>query len=453
MYVCSIPHAHYSTIFYDGPITVLTQSMLHSLQVYLLQVQTRALCLSEPDPPYNCMYLTRVAFQVFCSSSNHSFVVFCVPTFETVISVLAFALLLPAKPPPSSSPKNRKNIYTTPFPLPNSDLHLEHTFSLPSYQPDNIMAAADAANVRTVAVQLRTLSADEDNQPIIAREEGCMHALCGFIVGEDVEVASIAVAAIKNLASHPDNFDVLRSEEGLLDGLKDLILADEADRSLREDIFHVIEELTNEINDYELDELEELERKAGLKQEQQTGGFDNDPNLLADPVTCRLHVPGISDEMICARVEQLIIRERGVISISFEIGAETAVIFTRLPPDQLAAFLARMTGSKVEILPDDVESEEEESEGESQYMGTNVAGDVSNKENGNNQPGYLDETGQRLRDVARHNAKKKHTITQGASSLHELLKAEREDESRKKARANRLMDSFGHGVRTGWGFF
>lgn len=34
------------------------------------------------------------------------------------------------------------------------------------------MAVADAASVRTVAVQLRSLSADEENQPIIARDEG-----------------------------------------------------------------------------------------------------------------------------------------------------------------------------------------------------------------------------------------------------------------------------------------
>lgn len=38
--------------------------------------------------------------------------------------------------------------------------------------PQPVMAVADAASLRTVAVQLRSLSADEENQPIIAREEG-----------------------------------------------------------------------------------------------------------------------------------------------------------------------------------------------------------------------------------------------------------------------------------------
>jgi len=37
------------------------------------------------------------------------------------------------------------------------------------------MSVADAASLHTVAVQLKQLSADEENQPIIAREEGYVH--------------------------------------------------------------------------------------------------------------------------------------------------------------------------------------------------------------------------------------------------------------------------------------
>lgn len=325
------------------------------------------------------------------------------------------------------------------------------------------MAVADAASVRTVVVQLRALSADEENQPIIAREEGCMRALCGFIIGEDVEVASIAVAAIKNLASHPDNYQVLRSEEGLLEGLRDLILAEDVEHELRREIFDVLEELTDENNDQELDELEEIETSAGLKAKIQ---YCEDPDLLSEPVTTRLHIPGISEEMLCTRAEQLIIRKRGVISVGFEIGAEIAVVYTRFPADQLASFLSTMTGSKVEILVEEEDNEdeveeEEDAEEEEDKLGnrndpTKYETDTTNsigKENSKITPGYLDKSGERLRDVARRNAKKKHTITQGASSLHERLKAQREEDTKRKARANRLMDSIGRGMRTGWGMW
>lgn len=304
------------------------------------------------------------------------------------------------------------------------------------------MAVADAASVRTVAVQLRSLSADEDNQPIIAREEGCMSALSGFVVGDDIEVAAIAVAALKNLASHPDNYKILRLEDALIDGLKDLLISEEADRSLRQDIFHILEEVTDENNDDEMDELDDLENAAGLKQKHVHSGLDDDPNLLKEAITARLHVPGISDDVFCVRVEQLVIRKRGVISVAFEMGAEVAVVYTRLPADQLASFIGTMTGTKVDLLPEEADESDEE-----EYVESAI------KENGNSQRGYLDHTGQQLRDAARTNAKKKHTITQGASSLHERLKAQREEESRRKARANRLMDSIGRGMRSGWGMW
>lgn len=317
-----------------------------------------------------------------------------------------------------------------------------------------------AKSVRTVAEQLRTLSADEENQPIIAREEGCMRALVGFLDDDDLDIASIAVTALRNLASHPDNYRALRTEEGLVEALKELIVAPGADKALRKDVFHVLEEVTDEDNDDELDELDELERRAGLKMDTATQYSISsspttldDPNLLPDPVTVRVHVPGISDDIVCARVEQLIIQKRGVVSVAFEVGAEIAVVYSRFPVEQLASFLTTMTGSHVEILPDladEQEDDEEDDEQQQQQQHRNNVGEMTDTSKGT-QSGYLDTSGQRLKDVAKR-GKKKHTISQGASSLHERLKAQREEESRKKARANRLMD-LGRGVRSGWGFF
>lgn len=310
------------------------------------------------------------------------------------------------------------------------------------------MALADAASLRTVAVHLRSLSADNDNQPIIAREDGCMRALTSFVSGDDIEVATIAVAALKNLASHPDNFDALRSEEEMLEGLKDLLMVEGASRQLKQDVFDIIEELTDENDDDELDELDELEKAAGLK-EKPLVAFEDDAGLLPEPITARLHIPGISDEVTCVRVEQLIIRRRGVISVVFEIGAEIAVVYTRVDAEELATFLRTMTGTAIEVLPD-APSDDEEPEAKSEELDADATAD---KENGGGQPGYLDQTGQRFRDVAKKNAKKKNTISQGASSLTERLRAQREEENRKKARANRLMNSIGRGMNSGWGLW
>lgn len=318
-----------------------------------------------------------------------------------------------------------------------------HFYTAPNYliavrvPLSSSMSAGDSGNLRTVAIQLRQLSSDEENQPIIAREDGCLHALTGFVTGDDVEVASIAVTTVKNLASHADNFRVLRQEHELMDGLKDLLLSDDIGDTLRRDIFSIIEELTDDLNDYEMDELDELERKSGLAKAK-PHPLD-DPSFLQQPIAARLHIPGLSDELMRVRVEQLLIRESGVISVAFEIGAELAVLFTRAQPETLADFVAKMTGTTVEVLPPQKdEDEEDEKENEADALP--------------GKPGYLDETGQRIKDVAKKNKKKK-TVTQGASSLSDRLKKQREEETKKKARANRLLGSIGRGFNSGWGLW
>lgn len=329
------------------------------------------------------------------------------------------------------------------------------------------MAVADVASLRTVAVQLRALSADPENQPIIAREDGCLRALVSFVQGADRGVAAVAVAAVKNLAAHPDNFELLRAEDALQDALRALLLAglaagaplgdgeDPPDEALRRAVFDVLEELLDEEDDDELDELDELERKAGLTDPDPDDGAaaNDDPSLLPAAVTSRLHVPGLSEDVFCMRVEQLIIRRPGVVSVVFEIGAEDAVVYGRVPPEELASFLATMTGTEVTVA-EHVESEsesEDEDEAAGEAAATAAAGvGAADKENG--APGYLDQTGQRFKDVAKKNAKKKNTISQGATSLAERLEAQRQEESRKKARSNRLMNSIGQGFNKGWGF-
>lgn len=292
------------------------------------------------------------------------------------------------------------------------------------------MALGDPASLRTVVMQLRSLSADPDSQPIIARDEGCLRALVSFVRSEDAEVARIAVGALKNLSSHPGNYELLRSEDDLLNSLCDFVKSD-AVREDRREAFDVMQELTDGDDDGEMDKLDELEALAGLRD---TKGSTADV-LRRELPTVRLKIPGISDEMVCMRVEQLLVRKSGVISVVFEIGVEVAVVFTRLPAVVLAQYLSTMTGKNVEMLPEKQPFRE-----------------YSEKENEDEQSGYLDRNGRMLHDSAKKGANK-YTITQGTSSLHERLRVQREEGSRRTARANRLMDSIGVGLQTGWGLW
>lgn len=246
----------------------------------------------------------------------------------------------------------------------------------------------------------------------------------------------MAVNVVKNLASHADNFKVLRQEHDLMDGLKDLLLSDDSDTALRKEIFGIIEELTDDLNDYEMDELDDLERKAGLAKSKRHP-FD-DPTFLKEPVSARLHVPGLSDEVFRVRVEQMLIRHSGVISVMFETGAELAVVYTRAQPEVLVGFVSKMTGRTVELQPPEMDDDDDACE--------NADPGATN----NSAPGYLDETGQRVKDMKKAAKKKKKTITQGASSLGDRLKQQREEGGRQKARTNRVLDSIGLGFNQGW---
>ena len=308
------------------------------------------------------------------------------------------------------------------------------------------MSVADAASVRTIAVQLRSLSADIENQPVIARDEGCLKALTDFVNGDEIQICAIAVAAVKNLASHVDNFEALRAEEDLIDGLKTLIEDDDVEYDLRKEAFDVVYELSDENDEDEMMEIDEYETRLGIR-DGVGKNVEDDPDLLKEPITVRLRVPGIADDVFCIRVEQLLIRRKGVISVCFETGVEIAVVYSKVSSDDLCDFVAKMTGVQVEIAPEEPESD---SDVEEQDIDEDVG-----KENNNdaNQPVYLDEAKERFKDVARKNKKKKNTITQGASSLHARLEAQRQEASRKKAKASRLMGSIGRGFQSGWGFW
>lgn len=103
--------------------------------------------------------------------------------------VLATECCTDAVRTPQYSPETRAR---TPFPLrlagasigeSLSDFDLwvrEKCSELGRCGARRVMAVADTASLRTVAVQLRSLSADEENQPIIAREEGYVLHTCAL---------------------------------------------------------------------------------------------------------------------------------------------------------------------------------------------------------------------------------------------------------------------------------
>jgi hypothetical protein len=105
------------------------------------------------------------------------------------------------------------------------------------------------------------------------------------------------------------------------------------------------------------------------------------------------------------------------------------------------------------LPPQPEEDSDEDIDGDGRGEAVGGSHGAAEKENGSGQPGYLDETGDRFRDVAKKNAKKKNNVSHGATSLAARLEAQRQEESKKKARADRLTGAIGRGFTNGWGLW
>lgn len=82
------------------------------------------------------------------------------------------------------------------------------------------MAADDPQ--KAVALQLRKLAADPDNQTFIAKQEQCMKGLVSFLDCKNSDVVIISLQALNFLSSHPLNLEPLSSYPGLLIKLTNL---------------------------------------------------------------------------------------------------------------------------------------------------------------------------------------------------------------------------------------
>ncbi|GJQ14948.1 hypothetical protein GpartN1_g6739.t1 [Galdieria partita] len=324
-------------------------------------------------------------------------------------------------------------------------------------------------SIRNVAVQLRSLSADTENQPIIAREEGCMAALVGFIEGNDPEIVRIAVEAILDLTSHPDNSEVMKSERGLVPALKALVTDfDRADVGTRQSahacLVNLLVRNSKENQAFIAEELASLANKGGIGGKETFDSafssilkpkFPNsvsecnhadlvDVPFLPQTLTIRLYVRNVSDEDVQYRVERLLVMTRGVVSVSFEIGTETVIVRSRIAAEYVRKAIELRGGFAAEIIDEEVYIEKENNQVHSNEAFYNTSG-----------PKYLDEMPSRSRRLSWSWQRGDRIIVpgNGGVTLAERLEAQRKEEAKKRARATRLVNRIGKSFVSGFGFW
>lgn len=166
----------------------------------------------------------------------------------------------------------------------------------------------EVVDIRRVVLKLRTLAAENDNRPVIARDKGCIKALVGFLADatpDDVIVSSLET--LKLLASHPSNRDVLLKDAALMERVAKLLPGHDDKAAMARavhDLLHgaarpALGDLTNTSD----------AAKPAAPAPKPYG---------AQPVNAVLKVEGLTGEDDKARLERAAIAVRGVISISIE---------------------------------------------------------------------------------------------------------------------------------------
>lgn len=85
-------------------------------------------------------------------------------------------------------------------------------------------------------------------------------------------------------------------------------------------------------------------RRGGLRVDTVQPEADAGYILTKDPITLRVHVPGISDADFLDDFEHRLIRTRGVLSLSYEMGAEVVIVFSRVEAEDIERIIRQISG-------------------------------------------------------------------------------------------------------------
>mmetsp|Transcript_15647 Transcript_15647/g.27444 ORF Transcript_15647/g.27444 Transcript_15647/m.27444 type:complete len:363 (-) Transcript_15647:64-1152(-) len=324
----------------------------------------------------------------------------------------------------------------------------------------------DDSALSQVAKQLLDLCSDQEMQPVIAREEGCMSALvkvCGSTTTVTrYETCFMALKAIEHLSNHPDNKYVLRMEDGLFDSLRFVMLGGrtDADKNMRTMAFGVMEMLTEHINYDEVQELKRLQRKLAMMQKKDEMVKDKDDALIDEieaavmekfavyqtergnvvqiAAVCayRYISPGISgDEKVRIRLERILLKLAGIIAISFEIGAEIIDVSTKLDPEWILEIIKDITKQpETKQIQNETDAQHGGGEDDEGHGTDDVKHSASHD---TKDKGYLDHASRRPNKA---NANKTVASSGMGNSLAARLEEQKRAEQRRKQRQGRFLN-------------
>ncbi|XP_057219487.1 armadillo repeat containing 1, like [Triplophysa rosa] len=186
----------------------------------------------------------------------------------------------------------------------------------------------------SVVTQLRDLASEPQNREVIVQDQGCLPGLVLFLDHKDPQVLFATLQTLRYLAESPRNINTMKNELGMMVSLETLM-----ERT----------GLTTEITDLAKEVHGVLtarpHRQAFQTPNQQTKTnkpqfFINSSNKKAKSVT--LHIQGLDGVDQRGMCEEALLKVKGVISFTFQMALKRCTVRIRadLPTESLATAIA-----------------------------------------------------------------------------------------------------------------
>ncbi|KAM6906057.1 armadillo repeat containing 1, like [Lycodopsis pacificus] len=179
----------------------------------------------------------------------------------------------------------------------------------------------------SVVSQLRDLASEPQNREMIVQDQGCLPGLVLFLDHQNPDVLFATVQTLRYLAELTPNISTMKNELGMMVSLEDLI----GREGLSIDITALAQELFG-ILSAPVPRIPERRKKSQF--------FINSTHKKAKSVT--LHIQGLDSTDQRGLCEEALLTVKGVISFTFQMASKRCTVRIRsdLPTESLASAIA-----------------------------------------------------------------------------------------------------------------
>ncbi|XP_031726184.1 armadillo repeat containing 1, like isoform X1 [Anarrhichthys ocellatus] len=201
---------------------------------------------------------------------------------------------------------------------------ITHVLSQENRSGEELTQMMDALSVVS---QLRDLASEPQNREMIVQDQGCLPGLVLFLDHQNPDVLFATVQTLRYLAELTPNISTMKNELGMMVSLEDLI----GREGLSVDITALAQELFG-ILSAPVPRIPESRKKSQF--------FINSTHKKAKSVT--LHIQGLDSTDQRGLCEEALLKVKGVISFTFQMASKRCTVRIRsdLPTESLASAIA-----------------------------------------------------------------------------------------------------------------